>query len=352
MTLMDIDCNIYDLLNIQYFESLWGCVKIFYFLINIMWIWLLLWWMILLIILKNIDRSKSTYKNTNTTKIELDNKINSLIREWIYKDKNQIIELLPPELEEYKENILNSIKPYIKIKVDEINETENTNKLWWIPTNIIYKDYPKDKNWNFMLFLGQIDFSTISQLMNYPSEWILQFYISTNNLYWLNFDNQESSDIVVKYFDNHEQIIKLNDDEVEIIMKNIQWVNNIPFSHYPVVFKLEFKESFMIPTCYDTLEFQNIWIENEDHIELFMEFAQNIYWNTPHHQIWWIPYFTQSEIRSNTDQILLFQIDSQQNKKWEWDIIRWDVWVMNFFINKTDLKNKRFNKILYNRDCS
>lgn len=67
------------------------------------------------------------------------------------------------------------------------------------------------------------------------------------------------------------------------------------------------------------------------------------------HKLLGYPSFTQSDPRYDTYakyDTLLLQIDSDGD-----DIMWGDCGVANFFINKEDLKNKDFSKILYNWDC-
>lgn len=67
------------------------------------------------------------------------------------------------------------------------------------------------------------------------------------------------------------------------------------------------------------------------------------------------PYFTQSDPREYEEKYryydtLLFQMDSDYGEE-EDDILWGDAGVANFFMNREDLKNRNFDKVLYNWDC-
>lgn len=66
--------------------------------------------------------------------------------------------------------------------------------------------------------------------------------------------------------------------------------------------------------------------------------------NAPFHQIGGLPFFTQSDVRREGDE-LLFQMDSEGEIGWR------DMGIANFFISLSDLKAHDFTNVLYNWDC-
>ena len=65
--------------------------------------------------------------------------------------------------------------------------------------------YPTDAQGAFMYPLAQINCNHLPALDNYPRSGYLQFYIAANDVYGINFDNQqEQSSFKILYFTNDE----------------------------------------------------------------------------------------------------------------------------------------------------
>ena len=72
------------------------------------------------------------------------------------------------------------------------------------------------------------------------------------------------------------------------------------------------------------------------------------------HWILGYPYFTQEDPRGYREDApydtLLFQMDSEMRQRA--DYVLWgDCGVANFFMNEVALKEKKFDKVMYNWDC-
>ncbi|MGL6342192.1 MAG: DUF1963 domain-containing protein, partial [Waterburya sp.] len=100
---------------------------------------------------------------------------------------------LPSELEDYREKLEATVKPYIKIQT---HLTQTTS--WWqskiagfpyLPKNF---DYPKTEQGEYLYLLAQINFEEVPPLEGFPSQGILQFYLAKNGSYGKDFYNQKN----------------------------------------------------------------------------------------------------------------------------------------------------------------
>lgn len=96
---------------------------------------------------------------------------------------------LSPELSTYKELIEKTAIPFIKIEATPsknlaITQSNFGGRPYW-PTIL---SYPTDEKESPMFLLAQLNFAEIPSLQGYPNEGILQFFISANELFGVNFD--------------------------------------------------------------------------------------------------------------------------------------------------------------------
>ncbi|MDW7694452.1 YwqG family protein [Flammeovirgaceae bacterium SG7u.111] len=263
---------------------------------------------------------------------------------------------LPDALKKYQPIIESSKQDYIKVEISKENKDIpiTSSKIGGNPYLPIEMDYPVDKAGNPMALLAQLNFSEIPQLPDYPSKGLLQFYISMDDLYGLNFDNQtvqEGFKVIyhpkLNYPDLHSDFSFLDDylKKEEI---------------YPIVTG-EYKLGFRKDVCYVSVSdfnFQAYFGSNG--LEFFEQFedteedmweAYDGLFSSSGHRIGGYAFFTQEDPRNWKKQLrtynkLLFQLDS------EGEFLMWgDVGVGNFFIKEEDLKKLNFSDILYNWDC-
>ena len=267
------------------------------------------------------------------------------------------------------EQLAKKVKEKKIIECYKINTEKKENlsifesKFGGVPYWDFKEDYPKNDKGENLFLLAQINFEEESfNDERLPEKGLLQFFISCDDLYGMDFDKLDSQkNFRVVYHENINKDINEND----IKEKGVKPLSEIddkymaPFTDsYKITFKkdesginamnLDFteevskvlKETFNedIPKdkVYDYLNDLN-----EDWYEFFPGFG---------YLLFGYPSFTQYDPReTNKDyeryDTLLFQIDS------EGDILWGDSGVANFFINEKDLLNKDFSKVLYNWDC-
>lgn len=273
-------------------------------------------------------------------------------KNWIFNNPEEILACVPLSLQKYKQNISDTITSYVKISLSEATFWDELvkSRLWWYPHNMSFDSYPKDSDWSYMLFLAQIDYSEIPELEGNPCDWLLQIFISPGDWLWIDYANWSNSDVLVRYIEKRETKIELSKNEMNIITESLKKFD-IPIEWYPKQYNLSFISTFMTPLYYETHEFQNIKFETEEDIETYIDFANDIYGNTPNHQIWGYPSYTQNEVRKGNEQVLIFQIDSELGWDNKYKILRWDIWIMNIFMEKKDLEKNNFKDFLYTRDC-
>ncbi|MBW9158487.1 YwqG family protein [Clostridium tagluense] len=258
--------------------------------------------------------------------------------------KKSIIEL-PKSLEKFRGEIEKTIKPYIKIKLQEQKTMPWESKLGGNPYLEIGIEYPKTSKGEYLRLLAQVNFEETPHLDPFPSKGILQFFILANDVYGLDFDDPCIQDTfrviyipdVVK---NQENLIKdfsflgeLEDD----------WY--MPFSEEG---KMNFSLEYM-PVSWSDYRFDNMYNNislTEEGIDDYIEKL-----DADGCKIGAYPTFTQGDPREDenirTFDTLLLQLDCEK----ECGLMFGDSGVGNFFINEEDLKKLDFTKILYNWDC-
>jgi uncharacterized protein YwqG len=255
---------------------------------------------------------------------------------------------LSPELEKFRDKIEATVKPFVKITAKE-----NQKLTWWqskfgglpyLPKNY---DYPRDSNGKPLYLLAQINFAEVPDSEDFPSEGILQFYISEGDSWGQDLENAFQQDkFRVIYFP-------------EIIHTETDLITD--FSFLPEPEDLPFEES-----C--SLQFEqqiapvNIWdgefdeVFGEDFFAQFGEKEEEISgeyddkFPADGHKIGGYAYFTQSDPRpylSKEKYVLLLQVDTDEEVGIMWG----DVGVCNFFIKPEDLEQLDFSNVLYNWDC-
>ncbi|GAA0182114.1 YwqG family protein [Clostridium sediminicola] len=259
---------------------------------------------------------------------------------------------LPKQLKEYENTIKKSIKPFIRVTSKKTKTTLWESKIGGYPyfprSN---ENYPKDKNGKPMRILAQINFSELPHIGLFPSEGILQFYISAeDDVYGMNFDDGRCQDNFRVIY--HKEIIQNKDELVE----DFSFLDNLDDKYFPVS-----EEGRMIfskdsePVSIEDYQFENyIGTSAYSFFDEFDQEAEDFYYENflgDGHKIGGYAYFTQCDPRESelSDyEILLLQLDSDDNLNMMWG----DCGVANFFIKREDLLNLNFNNVLYNWDCS
>lgn len=268
-------------------------------------------------------------------------------------------EHLPHTLHPYLEKISATILPTVTMQLtarDDLSLWQS--KIGGEPYLPLDTAYPVDSNGKPLALLAQFNFAEIPSLPNFPDQGILQFYIAADDLYGMNFDDQQQqSGFKVLYFD---QVIadaaQLKQDFSELEFDEDAY---LPFTgQYSIEFNLtsqpislgDFAFAPKILGVEELYDFEDRFEGGDfedDFIEPYDEVA-----SASGHRLGGYPYFTQTDPRQYNekvqDYILLFQLDTDDAEN---EIMWGDSGVGNFFIHPEDLKNRDFSKVLYNWDC-
>ncbi|MEI4803865.1 YwqG family protein [Bacillus sp. FJAT-51639] len=260
---------------------------------------------------------------------------------------------IPEQLKSYKEDILKSLKPTLKM-TGKVGTTELWgSKIGGDPYLLIGEELPKNKQGEALRLLAQINFEDVPHIDSMPTQGILQFFVdATDDLVGADFDNpttQEGFRVIYRQDiikDKSKLVTEFNydigEDEEEFIS--------------PLEAELVFEERLQPVTTCDYRfgsEFL-VGFEGEKEVqdgdrtvelwELYVDHMSNI-----GHRIGGYPFFTQYDPRDEGSKYdtLLLQIDTDDDLGIMWG----DSGVANFFINKDDLARLDFSDVLYNWDC-
>lgn len=276
--------------------------------------------------------------------------------------KEMIKKVIEKVSEENKKECIN-----IKTHVDE-NLTIFDSKFGGIP--YLPKDFevPCDSsNHEQFALLAQINCAELPENNLYPKVGILQFWIGRDDLMGL------EDDYKVVYFENIDNTITR--EEVLTKYKPLD-PNNYdqytPFDPTNAEFGLTFEKGISTITVPD-YRFEDIVINaihelypDEEVSKLYSDLGADVheYLYTSveglNHAIGGYPNFTQYDPRGyNSEEgeqspydIMLLQVESEWKKDDNVEIIWGDCGVGNFFISEENLKNRNFEDVLYNWDCS
>lgn len=258
--------------------------------------------------------------------------------------------ILPKALANHWDEIGKWKESFIKIEATPgtpINMQQSS--FGYYPCLPKYFPYPVDADDNYMFPLTQINCNELPPLVNYPNTGYVQFYISTNDVYGLGFDDPfEQSNFRVLYFTNEE----VQDFKTDFSFLEAALNNEYKPVYKPHTWKFSLKDEYfgMADARFDEEGRQKL----EEVISRYPTVANELedyVWNnfeSNGHRMGGYAFFTQTDPRHNEkdDYILLLQIDSDKEIMWG------DVGVANFFIRSEDLARKDFSHVLYNWDCT
>ncbi len=237
-----------------------------------------------------------------------------------------------------------------------------TSKFGGIPYWNPAEPYPTDGGGNPCILLAQFDCQQLPPLEGFPRTGLLQFFVSNDGDYGLDFDNQMSQENwrVVYHPAVDESITQAMVKELQLPTTSSENDLELPFTGE---FHLEFElvDTWLGPCSHDDFqqELQKAIVatglsQPPEGTSLYDIFCEDIYnqmadWNEGH----WLggyPCFTQDDPRfSRSDYAactnLLFQMDSSE------DILWGDTGVGNFLIAPEALQQLDFSRVLYNWDC-
>ena len=210
-------------------------------------------------------------------------------------------------------------------------------------------------------FLAQLNFSEMPPLEGFPTKGILQFYISGEGSYGLNFEDRVGQHGFRVIY--HEEVME---DESALLSTlptdAVDWEDAFPVEDE---LRLTFEKSTM-PVMAGDYRFDKILLEayNEVHADspvpsldrIPEDNLDDVYdrLETGGHRVGGYPIFTQLDPREYHEDlkghtVLLFQLDSEDCD--DYSILWGDSGVCNFFIRPEDLAKRDFSKVLYNWDC-
>ena len=241
-----------------------------------------------------------------------------------------------------------------------------TSKFGGLPYWNPAEPYPTDGGGNPCILLAQFDCQQLPLLEGFPRTGLLQFFVSDDGDYGLDFDNQMSQENwrVVYHHEVDESITESVVADLKIPTTSSENDLELPFTGE---FHLEFElvDTWLGPCSHDDFqqELQKAIVatglsQPPEGTSLYDIFCEDIYnqmadWNEGH----WLggyPCFTQDDPRfSRSDYAactnLLFQMDSGGEANAE--ILWGDTGVGNFLIAPEDLLQLDFSRVLYNWDC-
>ena len=258
---------------------------------------------------------------------------------------------IPNAFAPYKDAILATALPFIDIEATPAEYIGfRQSKYGHFPCLPVGFPYPLDAEGNYMYPLAQLNFSELPPLPGYPASGYLQFYIATQEIYGLDFDDPQSqANFRVLYF---------TEDQVEKHIEDFSFLHELLEDNTgpvecPHVLKCTAETEFLGigDTRYEDLGTFKIDTVLEQHPAIADQLDEFVWENfqSTGDKVGGYAFFTQWDPRSGVDKfkdyILLLQIDSSDKVMWG------DVGVGNFFIHPDDLAKRDFTRVLYNWDC-
>ena len=256
-------------------------------------------------------------------------------------------------------------KTFAKITLTE-NELKITDsKVMGFPYIPKGAEIPQTANGDKMMMIAQINCDDLQGLADFPEKGILQFFVlnDEDGLLGLDFDNQTVQDSFRVIY--HEKIEEFYDENE---LKSIYNPYNFEESYitndnesYKMNFELTSEKERFEDMFYHIFrkickekglkQTQEDWLYRK--LLNFMQYSENYY-----SQCDGFAFFTQDDPREYNEEYkkfdtVLFQLNSEFDENTRnWKVCIGDAGVINFFINRENLKNKDFSEILYNWDCS
>lgn len=266
---------------------------------------------------------------------------------------------LSKRLAEHWPQLEATLMPHIRVHATPAHHLPYEQSKFGGPT-LLPKDfpYPTDSEGAKMFPLAQLNFAEIQPLEGYPTKGWLQFYISTNDDYGIQFSRRAlQKNFRVLYFEDVD-MDNIRTDFDFILQERMHEKSPVSMQHelrftkeesYVGVYDIRFKKTFGMDARAFAAGFGKR-LSGTIHEELFMQFP-----NTGH-KIGGYAYFADEDPRGNSEYqqdiprleeyLLLLQIDSVSE-----DTIMWgNHGVCNFFIHPDQLLQKDFSSVAYNWD--
>ena len=265
--------------------------------------------------------------------------------------------------DKYQKTIQTKAFTKITLTEDELKITDS--KVMGLPYIPKGAEIPQTANGDKMMMIAQINCDDLQGLANFPEKGILQFFVlnDEDGLLGLDFDNQTVQDSFRVIY--HEEIEEFYDENE---LKSIYNPYNFEESYitndnesYKMNFELTSEKERFEDMFYHIFrkickekglkQIQEDWLYRK--LLNFMQYSENYY-----SQCDGFAFFTQDDPREYNEEYkkfdtVLFQLNSEFDENTRnWKVCIGDAGVINFFINRENLKKKDFSEILYNWDCS
>lgn len=259
-----------------------------------------------------------------------------------------MIASLPPELEPFRDKLLQTQMPCIKaISQNERQTTPLESKVGGMPYLLKNAKWPVNRAGEVLYFLAQINFADLPRLDPFPEKGLLQFFIFNDEHYGINFeDGEEQENFRVVFYPDPVSDTSALQNKPVLPEADEDLLPHHPDESYPLVFEpgLSYAPTtdYRFGQIFGQDFFQQFGAREWDVIDAFGKSV-----NAQSHRVGGYAYFTQDDPRNANDpMILLFQLDSDERMDLQWG----DMGVGNFFIREKDLKALDFSKVLYNWD--
>ena len=256
-------------------------------------------------------------------------------------------------------------KTFAKITLTENELKIIDSKVMGLPYIPKGAQIPQTANGDKMMMIAQINCDDLQGLADFPEKGILQFFVlnDEDGLLGLDFDNQTVQDSFrVSYHEKIEEFYDENElksiynpynfEESYITNDNESYKMNFELTSEKERFEDMFYHIFR-KICKEKglKQTQEDWLYRK--LLNFMQYSENYY-----SQCDGFAFFTQDDPREYNEEYkkfdtVLFQLNSEFDENTRnWKVCIGDAGVINFFINRENLKKKDFSEILYNWDCS
>lgn len=243
-------------------------------------------------------------------------------------------------------DIYATLKMSIHIKAKPIPKTSKPLEpemskfggLPYLPRGI---EYPLNNNGDPLKLLAQINCVDMLSIDSFPSWGLIQFYIDTDELNGLNYDNVNPNGFKVLYIPEY---INYNNQSDLSFLKE-------PDDYFPVEceHRLTFFRGYTpLPSSHPDFEkvFEK-YINGSSEEPDFIDIYDQLIIRNDSHKMGGYPSFAQDApdyIYEDNDLVLLLQIGTDER------ISFGDGGIANFFVPRNDLKNLDFSNVLYHWD--
>ena len=231
--------------------------------------------------------------------------------------------------------------------------------------------WPLDDKGSALRLLSQVDCGSLGGLPDFPTTGLLQFFIGWDDVSGMSFDDQTAQtgfrvlyhEIVDPTVTAEEVAAKrppkpADGEDWFPVARNCRIILSAPVEQGMNEADPRFDPLFAgkwNALCSDS-PIKGTWDMHKLVAERLRDYDVTYQpgWISSYHQLGGYPYFTQSDPRPGQYEdldVLLFQLDSDENKE-VGDLVLWgDCGVANFFISREALKRRDFSRVCYNWDC-